>query len=322
MFYVNADGKEIFQTFSKNPKGYERFGKILSKDDAIAVEATSFTQHFKGLFHAKVAKFTVVNTKRFKHLQQNVKKTDRHDARMLALFLEKDLLPECRERSQREHEVIQVSGVIDRYLDERTKEKNSIQGIYASQGIDLGQDALSSRKKLDALDLEPLTKVNRMCVKSHRDTIIFLDGKIKDLKAELAELSEDLPGYKEVAEITGVGNRSSSRFTAHIGNPADFNEKSLAAYVGLVPIVSQSAGRCHHGHITKQGNGKFRKALVQCARVAIRHNDYLKSFYQRVARRRGHHRAIVAAARKLLIIIHRVLVEVWTRNANAELART
>jgi len=39
---------------------------------------------------------------------------------------------------------------------------------------------------------------------------------------------------------------------------------------------------------------------IQCANVAIRHDEYLRSFYLRIKKRRGHNIAIVATARKML----------------------
>jgi len=47
--------------------------------------------------------------------------------------------------------------------------------------------------------------------------------------------------------------------------------------------------------------------LIQCANVAIRHDEYLRNFYLRVKRERGHNIAIVATARKMLVCIYYML---------------
>jgi len=52
---------------------------------------------------------------------------------------------------------------------------------------------------------------------------------------------------------------------------------------------------------------KKSKILIQCSNIAIRHDDYLRSFYQRIKRRRGHKIAIVATARKMLVCIYYML---------------
>ena len=47
----------------------------------------------------------------------------------------------------------------------------------------------------------------------------------------------------------------------------------------------------------------LRWILIQCANIAIKH-DYLRSFYLRIKRRRGHNIAIVATARKMLVCMY------------------
>jgi transposase len=42
--------------------------------------------------------------------------------------------------------------------------------------------------------------------------------------------------------------------------------------------------------------------LVEAARIAVRHDDRMKAFYERVAKRRGDQKAAVAVACKMLKI--------------------
>ncbi len=60
------------------------------------------------------------------------------------------------------------------------------------------------------------------------------------------------------------------------------------------------------GHITKRLR-MLRWILIQCANVAIRHDEYLRNFYLRIKRRRGRNIAIVATARKMLVCIYYML---------------
>ena len=53
----------------------------------------------------------------------------------------------------------------------------------------------------------------------------------------------------------------------------------LAAYVGIVPKVSQSNDADNRGRITKRGNKLMRTTLVRCTLVAIRYSGYLNAFY-------------------------------------------
>jgi len=85
------------------------------------------------------------------------------------------------------------------------------------------------------------------------------------------------------------------------------NKFKLVSYAGLCPSIKQSGNKEIRGHITKQGSRMLRWILIQCANVAIRHDDYLRSFYLRIKRRRGHNIAIVATARKMLVCIYFML---------------
>jgi hypothetical protein len=76
----------------------------LKKEDELAMEATGNTRLFYDAVEKQVARVVVVNPIRFKVISQSMKKTDKNDAELLALYLAKGLLPEVRmkERSQRE----------------------------------------------------------------------------------------------------------------------------------------------------------------------------------------------------------------------------
>ena len=54
------------------------------------------------------------------------------------------------------------------------------------------------------------------------------------------------------------------------------------------------------GHITRQGNTRVRHVLNQAAWRAIKKDQDLKTFFERIAPRTGKKRAIVAVARKLI----------------------
>ena len=101
-------------------------------------------------------------------------------------------------------------------------------------------------------------------------------------------------------------------FLSGIGNVDDFEDADkLAAYLGIVPRVSQSNETDNRGRITKRGNKLMRTTLVQCTLIAIRYSSYLNAFYRRIRDRRGAGKAIIATARKLLRIIYDTLKNGW-----------
>ena len=84
-------------------KELEAFKGILRPDDYIAVEATGNSRFFHEQVSPLVAECVVVNTRQFKIIKQSASKTDRNDARALALFLSKGLLHPRREAFARRH---------------------------------------------------------------------------------------------------------------------------------------------------------------------------------------------------------------------------
>jgi len=96
------------------------------------------------------------------------------------------------------------------------------------------------------------------------------------------------------------------------GWPADHVRRfptpgQLSAYFGLVPRVSQSAGRCHHGSITKAGSSTARSLAIEAAQVVARSSSPLSATYWRVRRKRGHNVAVTALARKLIVVVWHLL---------------
>jgi transposase len=79
------------------------------------------------------------------------------------------------------------------------------------------------------------------------------------------------------------------------------NQRKVTAYAGLEPMERSSAERKQFLGISKAGSRVLRYLLVEAAHTAVKKDDDLKRFYQRLAQRRGRPKAKAAAARKLLI---------------------
>jgi len=71
--------------------------------------------------------------------------------------------------------------------------------------------------------------------------------------------------------------------------------------------VSQSAGRCHHGSITKAGSSTTRSLAIEAAQVVSRSGSPLSATYWRVRRKRGHNVAVTALAHKLIVVVWHLL---------------
>ena len=102
------------------------------------------------------------------------------------------------------------------------------------------------------------------------ETLVELDKTIEAAGAEL-------PGHESISSIKGIGARCAAILLSGIGNVDDFESADkLAAYVGIVPKVSQSNDTDNRGRITKRGNKLMRTTLVQCTLVAKRYSGYAR----------------------------------------------
>ena len=125
------------------------FAAQLRKDDEIAVEATGNTRLFHDAVIEHVARVAVVNPAQFKVISQPVKKTDKNDAELLALYLAKDLLPEVRMKEPNQRNMAHLAQTRDLLVKQRSALKTKINNLLSAEGINLKKEALSSNKALD-----------------------------------------------------------------------------------------------------------------------------------------------------------------------------
>jgi transposase len=307
---IREGGRQQFQRW--NLGQVEEFAVGLRRSDRLAVEATGNTRWFVQALGARIARAVVVNPHQFRVISDSVKKTDKRDAALLAEYLEKDLLPEVRQKTLQESEMAQLVSTRGQLVKMRTMLKNQVHGLLRSYGIRVGKQAIHSAKQraqLAALPLPALADVQRQVLLQQIESV---SGAIVQLERQIQPAAEQLPGYHNVTSIRGIGPLSAGVLLSAIGRVQDFSEPGkLAAYFGMVPSVQQSNRSEHHGRITRCGNKMARTTLVQCALVAIRYNPALRGFYQRIRCRRGTGKAIIATARKLLTTVYYTLKNNW-----------
>lgn len=95
-----VESLEQIKQYPTTPAGYAEFlARIASYKETgaavkIGVESTGNTRFFKNQVEKAGAEVTVINTLKFKVINESTKKTDRHDASTISEFLSKDMLPE------------------------------------------------------------------------------------------------------------------------------------------------------------------------------------------------------------------------------------
>jgi transposase len=289
-----------------------RFVKKLRPADEVAVEITGNTRLLYDAVAPHVARVFVVDSNQFRVISRSVKKTDSNDARLLALYLSKGLLPEVRMKSKHHAHLASLTQTRDTLVKQRSALKNKINNILAARGLNLPKEALSSEKRLAEILSLPFDAMVLLELRVIADQIRSMNKSIAQLEQAIAEASSELEGHTNLISIKGIGATTSAILLSVIGEVKDFpDEKRLASYFGIVPRVANSNQTEHSGRIHKRGTKLGRTALVQSALIAARYSPYLRSFYERVKARRGAGKAIIALARKFLGIIYRTLKNKW-----------
>lgn len=308
--YLTSSGQETHRTFGL--KNLADFQKTLRRSDRLAVEATGNTRWFVAQIKARVAALVIVNPSQFEVIRKSVKKTDRHDARALALFLSKELLPEARLKDERAAEINSLAATRDKLVKLRTTLINKLHALHRGRGIESRKSQFLSAKGLRAVLAREWSETSRVEVEVIVSQIGSLNAGIKRLDVQLEASGRQLKGYTNLVSIKGIGAKGAAILLGVIGEVSDFDSaEKLASYFGIVPRVANSNERVQHGQITKRGSKLGRTCLVQCALAAKKYSPYLKQFYERIKAKKGGGKAIIATARKFLGIIYRTLKNDW-----------
>ena len=307
-FFEPQTGKHQLKDY--HIKDILSFVSELKSDDMVGVESTNNTRYFVNQMRDSVKEVKVINPSQFKVISKSVKKTDKNDARVIAEFLSKDMVPEVRMKDKKTAQINSLANTRDKLVKLRTALKNKIHNILSSHGILLKKESLSSEKGLNRILDQPVDPTAHIELEVIITQIRSLNEGIKKLDKELENKGSELPGHENITSIKGIGKKSGSILLSVIGDINDFeNEKKLAAYFGIVPRVSNSNKTEWQGRITKRGSKLGRTTLVQCTLIAIRYSPRLRAFYDRIKAKKGSGKAIIATSKKLLNIIYFTLKE-------------
>jgi len=325
----NGDILENGIKFRMDDKGMEAFAskmRQLSADKeeeriAIAVESTTNTRYFRERMASFGYEVTVVNTLRFKVVNLSTKKTDKNDARTLAEFLSKDMLPKsylCTAKSEGLRRVLKSRALM---VQDGIALKNQAHAVLLAYGYITTTAQFQSRRGRNEI-LATLSKDICDSVGVIFSTLDAVEEQKKYLEKRLCVITGDDEDIRLLMTIPGIGIVNACTIKAYIDNIDRFESyKHFSSYCGLAPWVQASNETFHIGRITKRGPSDLRTALVQCVVAMVRMKKTTGNLemirqYNVIKETKSSGKAIIATARKLTRIIYVMLKERTPFNAN------
>jgi transposase len=234
-------------------------------------------------------------------------KTDKLDARGLAILLRNGTLPEvwippAELRDQRE--LLRLRIFLVRM---RTRVKNRIHGTLARHNVQIpGADlfGVESRKQL-GLRLPELPVNCRNAVEQELATLDFLETRIESAEKRLEAIMKVSVEADLLKTLPCVGKILSMVLMLEIGRVDRFPTAAhLASYAGLVPRVHSSGGHTRMGQVCANVNRNLKWAFVETGNLIVINQrrfagTHVVQLYRRIKRAKNHQKAVVAVARHL-----------------------
>ncbi len=241
---------------------------------------------------------------------------ERGEPRVCAMVVPPSPEEEDERRISRERETL---------VQERVRHTNRVKGLLRAQGVtEFDPRRRDRRKQLETLrtgDGRPLPVHLKGEILRAFERIEVLLRQIAEVEAERDRLLQARAAAAEprapgplLARLKGIGQEFAAVLTLEGLFRSFGNRRQVAAYAGLVPTPWKSGRIDHEQGISKAGNPRLRRTMIELAWQWLRHQPgsaLSRWFRDRVGRERGRIRkiAVVAVARKLFVALWRYVTQ-------------
>ena len=261
-------------------KELRKFFKQLPKESKIVMEATG---KYHRLAHSilselelKVMLINPFQSRNFAKAMNVICKTDKVDAKILALFAEKMDFVERKSASEVEQEMQELS----RYIEDLKHQRVALIGQKENASVTI-------KKSIESL-------------------IATIDKEIKKIESKLDELSdkdEEIAKKKNLLlTIPGIGKTTALLLLSNLRELGNLTKNEIVALAGLAPRNNES-GTYQGKRYVRGGRSNVRSGLfMPVLGAATRHNDRLKRFYTKLLENGKCKKvALTACMRKIIV---------------------
>lgn len=286
---------------------YREFLARLPPRSTIAVEASGSYSWLVDEMERAGHRPRLCNPTEAKRRMALTKKTDKLDARGLAILLRNGTLPEVwippsELRDQRE--LLRLRIFLVRL---RTRLKNRVHGTLSRHNVHIpGADlfGVASRAELGRR-LPELPIHSREAIEQELATLDFLEMQIEAAERRLKAIMKVSADADLLKTLPCVGPILSMVMMLEIGRVDRFPTAAhLASYAGLVPRVHSSGGHTRMGQVCSNVNRNLKWAFVETGNLIVINQrglvgTHVVRLYERIKRAKNHQKAVVAVARHL-----------------------
>ena len=257
--------------------------------------------------------------------RQRQAKTDRMDAEKLVRQLvrywrgEHNVWSVVRVPRPEDEDSRQLHRALEVLKEERKQHRVRIQSLLFTQGLDVkvGPKFLQKLEHWRCWNREPIPAQLKQRIQDEYDRLQLVEVQIRELKAQQAEQLRGeqqtvaLEKVRRLQQLMGIGLGSSWIFVMELFGWRQFqNRRELAAAVGLTPTPYNSGDSAREQGISRAGNPRIRKLLIEIAWAWLRFqpNSKLSRWYKErfaTGGKRMRRIGIVALARRLVIDLWR-----------------
>lgn len=279
----------------------------------IGVEASSKAIWFENLLAETNHQLVFGNPTLIRKRAVSRHKSDRRDAELILELLLREEFPAIWRRSPENDQVLEVLGLRSSMVRQRTQTYNRLQALAKSHGLPRGSIKTKYYQEwLKAVEMNPGRALQRSQLLA---LVESFDQRITELDEWLKQAAAVDSRVQLLMTQPGVGVLTALAVVNAIGRIDRFDRptRQIPAYLGMEALERESAGKRRAASISRAGNQLTRCLLGQAVHIAIRTDQNLKSFYQRLAKKKPKAVAKMATARKLLV----KLVIMWRDEISA-----
>jgi len=304
----SGDMKEL-PSVATTRRGVERLFRGLPAGTRVIVEAGTHAGWIATLGRELGIDVFVADARRLDAVTKNIRKSDRHDAEMLARMgaSSMDLLRASFVRDPKLQADLAVVRVRDAMVSTRSQLINAARGVAKSLGERLPSCSSAAFAKRVAQDLPPNLAAalgpTLLAIEQITKSIALYDAEVERLCAKHTDTNY-------LRQVSGVGPLTALCFVLTIADTKRFRDpRDVGAHLGLVPRLGQSGKADPQLRISRTGDGLLRRLLVQSAHHILgpfgKDCDLRTRGLALASRgaKSGKKRAICATARKLSVLL-------------------